>query len=175
MCRQVVWWHGAVPSCSALPGSWQYARGHEHGSYGQAAWQACGCIRPSSCLVAGCPLVAGTLSGFRSPSQTPGGNVNWCSSRMEGGSLLPRPVQVCSYRSITVSCGALHYFFAIVKLDFVPTAGVSVTVSGFVGAKGSVGTTMSGRLVFREEIAVLPGRHRPVQHQACFFVVANSS
>ena len=75
----------------------------------------------------------------------------------------------------TVSCGALHYFFALVKLDFVPTAGVSVTASGFVGAKGSVGTTMSGRLVFREEIAVLPGRHRPVQQQACFFVVANSS
>ena len=42
----------------------------------------------------------------------------------------------------TVSCGALHYFFALVKLDFVPTAGVLVTVSGFVGATGSVGTTM---------------------------------
>ena len=33
-----------------------------------------------------------------------------------------------------------------VMLGFVPTAGVSVTVCGFVGAKGSVGTTMS-RLV----------------------------
>ena len=75
----------------------------------------------------------------------------------------------------TVSCGALHYFFALVKLDFVLTAGVSVTVCGFVGALGSVGTTMSGWLVFREEIAVLPGSHRPVQQRACFFVVANSS
>ena len=32
--------------------------------------RACGCIRPSSCLVAGCTLVAGTLTGFRSPFQT---------------------------------------------------------------------------------------------------------
>ena len=53
----------------------------------------------------------------------------------------------------TVSCGALHYFFALVKLDFVPTAGVFVTVSGFVGAKGSVGTMMSGQVDLREEIA----------------------
>ena len=29
--------------------------------------RTCGCIRPSSCLVAGCTLVAGTLTGFRSP------------------------------------------------------------------------------------------------------------
>ena len=71
--------------------------------------------------------------------------------------------------------GALDCFLASVMLGLVPTAGVSVTVCGFVGALGSVGTTMSGRLVFREEIAVLPGRHRPVQQQACFFVVANSS
>ena len=32
------------------------------------------------------------------------------------------------------------------KLGLVPTAGVSVTVSSFVGAKGFVGTMMSGRL-----------------------------
>ena len=52
-------------------------------------------------------------------------------------------------------------------LGLVLTAGVSVTVSGFVGAKGSVGMTMLGRLIFREEIAVLPGSHRPVQQQGC--------
>ena len=34
--------------------------------------RTCGCIRPSSCLVAGCTLVAGTLTGFRSPLLTPG-------------------------------------------------------------------------------------------------------
>ena len=28
-----------MSSCSALPGSWRYARGHEHGCYCQAAWQ----------------------------------------------------------------------------------------------------------------------------------------
>ena len=88
---------------------------------------------------------------------------------MARGSLHPQPVQVCSYRSILVFFfGALNYFLASVKLGLVPTAGVSVTVGGFVGAKGSVGTTMSGRLIFREEIAVLPGRHRPVQQQAWF-------
>ena len=43
-----------------------------------------------------------------------------------------------------VFCGALNYFFALVKLGFVPISGVSVIVNGFVGAKGSVGTTMSG-------------------------------
>ena len=32
MCCQVAWWHGAVPFCSALPRSWQYVRGLEHGS-----------------------------------------------------------------------------------------------------------------------------------------------
>ena len=35
----------------------------------------------------------------------------------------------------------------------------------------SVGTTMSGWLVFREEIAVLPGRHRPVQCKHGFWIV----
>ena len=49
---------------------------------------------------------------------------------------------------------ALNYLLALVMLGLVPTAGVSVTVSGFVGAKGSVGTMMSGR-------------HCPVQQQAC--------
>ena len=69
------------------------------GRYGQAAWQ---------------PVVAfghravwwlGVLGGWdfvrvSVSTSDPRGNVNWCSSRMEGGSLLPRPVQVCSYRSI---------------------------------------------------------------------------
>ena len=67
---------------------------------------------------------------------------------MAGGSLLPLPVQVCSYRSILYFCGALNYFFALVKLGFVPIAGVSVIVNGFVDAKGSVGTTMSGLQLF---------------------------
>ena len=90
------------------------------------------------------------------------------SSRMARGVLRPQPVQVCSHRSIQASFGALNYVLALVKLGLVPTAGVSVTVCGFVGAMGSVGITMSGRLVFREEIAVLPGRHRLVQQQAWF-------
>ena len=34
-----------------------------------------------------------------------------------------------------------------VMLGFVPTAGVSVTVCGFVGAKGSMGTTMSSLVI----------------------------
>ena len=42
--------------------------------------------------------------------------------------------------------GALNCFLALVKFDLVLTAGVSVIVSGFVGAKGSVGTTMSGQV-----------------------------
>ena len=67
---------------------------------------------------------------------------------MAGGSLLPLPVQVCSYRSILYFCGALNYFLALVKLGFVPIAGVSVIVNGFVDAKGSVGTTMSGLQLF---------------------------
>ena len=70
--------------------------------------------------------------------------LNWRSSRMAGGSLLPQPVQMCSYRSILYFCGALNYFLASVKLGFVPIAGVSVIVNGFVDAKGSVSTTMSG-------------------------------
>ena len=77
--------------------------------------RTCGCIRPSSCLVAGCTLVVGTLIGFRSPFR-PRGNVDCRSSRMAGGSLLPLPVQVCSYRSILYFCGALNYFLALVKL-----------------------------------------------------------
>ena len=40
-------------------------------------------------------------------------------------------------------CGALNYFLALVLLGFVPTAGVSITVGGVVGAEGSVGTMMS--------------------------------
>ena len=64
--------------------------------------------------------------------------------------------------------GALNYFLALVKLGLVPTAGVSVTVSGFVGAKGSVGTTMSRAVGLQGGNAVLPGRHRPVQQQAWF-------
>ena len=48
-----------------------------------------------------------------------------------------------------------------------PQPGVFVIVSGFVDAKGSVGITTLGRLIFREEIAVLPGSHRPVQQQSC--------
>ena len=64
--------------------------------------------------------------------------------------------------------GVLNYFLASVKLGLVLTAGVSVTVSVFVDAKGSVGITMSGRLIFREEIAVLLGSHRQVQQQAWF-------
>ena len=80
---KVAWWHGAVPICSALSGSCQYARGHEHGS-----------LR-SSCL-AGPVVTFGHqaawwpgahwwlgLRGFRSP-------VDWRSSRMAGGSLVPR-------------------------------------------------------------------------------------
>ena len=67
---------------------------------------------------------------------------------MAGGSLLPQPVQMCSYRSILYFCGALNYFLALVKLGFVPIAGVSVIVNGFVDAKGSVGTTMSGLQLF---------------------------
>ena len=35
----------------------------------------------------------------------------------------------------------------------------------------SVGTTMSGWLVFREEIVVLPGRHRPGQCKHGFWIV----
>ena len=66
----------------------------------------------------------------------------------------------------TVFFGALNCFFALVKLGLVFTAGIFVTLRGFVGAKGSVGIAMLGRLIFREEIAVLPGSHRPVQQQA---------
>ena len=50
--------------------------------------------------------------------------------------------------------GALDYLFALVKLGLVPTAGVSVTACGFGGAMGSVGIMISGRLVFRGELAV---------------------
>ena len=53
-----------------------------------------------------------------------------------------------------IICGALNYFFALVKLGFVPTAGVSVIGNGFVGAKESVGTTLSGQGFFREVLAV---------------------
>ena len=74
----------------------------------------------------------------------------------------------CAATAAYWNCGALNYFFALVMLGFVPTAGVSVIECGFVGAKGSVGTMTSGRLIFREEIVVLPGRHRPVQQQAWF-------
>ena len=52
------------------------------------------------------------------------------------------------------------------------TAGVSVAVCGFVGAMGSVGVTTSGRLVFREEIAVLLRRHRLVLQQAWSWAVS---
>ena len=85
---------------------------------------------------------------------------------MARGFLHPQPVQVCSCRSMQENFGALNYVLTLVKLGLVPTAGVSVTVCGFVSAMGSVGITMFGRLVFREEIAVLPGRHRQVQQQA---------
>ena len=43
-------------------------------------------------------------------------------------------------------CEALNYFLALVMLGFVPTAGVYITVGGVVGAIGSVGTMMFGRL-----------------------------
>ena len=36
-----------------------------------------------------------------------------------------------------------------------------------IGAKGSVVTTMFGRLIFREEIAVLPGSHRLLHCIGC--------
>ena len=42
--------------------------------------------------------------------------------------------------------GALNYFLALVKLGIVPTVGVLVTLSSFVGAIGFVGTMMFGRL-----------------------------
>ena len=52
----------------------------------------------------------------------------------------------CAATAACCMFGALIYFLALVKLGLVPTAGVSVIVSSFVGAKGSVGTMMSGRL-----------------------------
>ena len=119
--------------------------------------RACGCIRPSSCLVVGCTLVAGTLSGF---------GLKWAAAWREVLDFLSQ--FKCAATEAYCICRALNYFLALVKLGFVPTASVSVTVGGFVGAKGSVGTTMSRRLIFREEIAVLPGSHRPVQQQAWF-------
>ena len=64
--------------------------------YGQVAWQDLGYIRPSI--------------GFRSP-------VDWRSSRMAGGSLLPQPDQVCSCRSILFSCEALNYVASLVPRD----------------------------------------------------------
>ena len=74
----------------------------------------------------------------------------------------------CAASAACCICGALNYSLALVLLGFVPTAGVFVTVNGFVGAMGSVGTTISGWLILREDVAVLPGRHRPVQQRAWF-------
>ena len=120
---------------------------------------------PSSCLVAGCTLVTGTLTGFRSPTLTPGA-VMFGAAAAWREVLLLRPVQGVQLPQHAGIFGALDYLLAFVMLGLVPTAGVSVTVCGFVGALGSVGTTMSGWSVFREEIAVLPGSHRPVQQRA---------
>ena len=50
---------------------------------------------------------------------------------------------------------ALTCFFALVKFGLVLAVGVSVTVSGFVGAEGSVGTTTSG------QVDLLGGNSRP--------------
>ena len=49
----------------------------------------------------------------------------------------------------TVYCCALNCFFASVKLSLVPTAGVFVTVSGFVGAKRFVGTMVPVQVDFQ--------------------------
>ena len=57
---------------------------------------------------------------------------------------------MCSYRSILYFCGALNYFLALAKLGFVPIAGVSVIVNGFVDAKGSVGTPAVLRTTFED-------------------------
>ena len=46
--------------------------------------------------------------------------------------------------------GASNCFLALVILGLVLTAGVSVTVCGFAGAKGFAGTMMSGGLSLRQ-------------------------
>ena len=91
--------------------------------------RACGCIRPSSCLVAGCSF--GDWDSDRvsvSLAQQPHGG-RFSTSSASSSVQLPQHAVFC----------------ALVMLGFVPTAGVSVTEGGFVGAEGSVGTTMSRR------------------------------
>ena len=116
----------------------------------QAAWRL-GCIR-----VGVVTLVGGTVQeiklgrqaawrpvgGWNSDRvsvsiQTPWDNEIWRSSRTARGSTSSASSSV-QLPQHAVFCGALNYFFALVKLGFVPTAKVFVIGNGFVGADRSV-------------------------------------
>ena len=136
------------------------------GRYGQAAWQACGCIRPSSFLVAGCALVAGTLSGFRSPPQTPGGKVNWCSSRNEGRFLTSSTSSSVQLPQHTVSCGALALLLRIGEARLCAYCRCLRHCKWLRWCQGFVGITMSGRLIFKEAGPMISARAPVVEHIA---------
>ena len=110
--------------CQGLGGM---ARGHEHGCYCQAAWQDLW-LHSAIKLLGGRVHIGGWNPDRVSVSLAQQPHGGRCSTSSASSSVqLPQHA---------VFCGALNYFFALVMLGFVPTAGVSVTVGGFVGAKG---------------------------------------